>query len=379
MTTVQKIFRDSYHDYVETHVPSRIQAKAADSLMNCKTPGMGARSFECGNCGHCRVCYNSCRNRHCPQCQGVNKDIWVDRRKKDILDAPYFHVVFTMPKQLHMVIYQNQKLLYDLMYRAVAETLMELSGDRKYLGARIGFFSVLHTWGQNLHYHPHIHTVVLAGGLTEHNQWKMVDGKFFLPIKVLSKKFRGKYLYYLKKFYEKGELQFYGHMKRLRQPRHFHRLVDSCYSIDWYSYTKRTFSGPQAVMEYLGRYTHRIAISNNRIVSDDASTVTFRVRDYKENNRIRTVTLTKVEFIRRFLMHVLPKGFVKIRYYGILANRVKKEKLTRCRKLTKSKTYQPLFEGLPIHEVVSILLNKDITLCPGCKKDRLKPASEEVP
>jgi hypothetical protein len=378
--SVQDLFRSSYSTYKETYRPSFDQSKTAKDLINCRTSALGGRTYECGTCGHTQVSYNSCRNRHCTQCQGVNKDIWVDKRKQDILNAPYFHVVFTMPEQLHRLIYHNQRLLYDLMYKAVAETLMELSGDPKYLGAQIGFFSILHTWGQNLHYHPHIHTVVLAGGLTEHNQWRVTSKKFFIPVKVLSRKFRGKYLYYLKQYYRQGLLEFYNQAEIYKDPAVFQDLMDKCYSLDWYSYTKRTFDGPLAVMEYLGRYTHRIAISNNRIISIEEETVTFGVKDYKNNNKKMTVTLTKVEFIRRFLMHVLPKGFVKIRHYGLLANRNKKTKLKLCRKLTKSPLYIPKFDGLSVMEIVSIIIKKDVSLCPDCGKTHLQlSASEGVP
>jgi hypothetical protein len=372
---IQDLFRDSFSRYKQSYKPSFDQSKTARDILNCRTSALGGRTYECGSCGHSQVSYNSCRNRHCTQCQGVNKDIWVDKRKQDILNAPYFHVVFTMPEQLHQIIYHNQRLLYDLMYKAVAETLMELSKDKKYLGAQIGFFSVLHTWGQNLHYHPHIHTVVLAGGLTEQNEWRAASKKFFIPVKVLSRKFRGKYLYYLKQYYRQGLLEFYNDAKIYKNKEVFQDLLDKCYSLDWYSYTKRTFDGPLAVMEYLGRYTHRIAISNNRIISINEDTVTFGVRDYKNDNKKNKVTLTKIEFIRRFLMHVLPKGFVKIRHYGILANRNKKTRLKLCRKLTRSPVYKSKFEGLSVLEIVSIILKKDVSLCRGCRKSPLQLAA----
>ena len=295
-----------------------------------------------------------------------------DQRKKDILNAPYFHVVFTMPEQIHMLIYHNQKLLYDLMYKAVAETLMELSADKKYLGAQIGFFSVLHTWGQNLHFHPNIHSVVLAGGLSKQNQWRMSSEKFFLPVRVLSKVFRGKFLYYLKQYYEQDQLNFYNDTELYKDSKRFQELVDQCYGINWYSYTKRTFSGPLAVVKYLGRYTHRIALSNQRILAADEENVMIQVKDYKNNNLKKTVTMKGKEFIRRFLMHILPKRFVKIRHYGLLANRNRKTKLAICRRLTKSPSYQPLFEGKSTLEVVSILLKKDVTLCSECKKAHLR-------
>jgi hypothetical protein len=373
MMTIQNLFQEFFPRYQKNHKLSAGQAKAARDIINCRTNEMGGHTYECDDCGHSIIRYNSCRNRHCPMCQGVNKEIWVDQRKKDILNAPYFHVVFTMPEQLHMLIYHNQKLLYDLMYKAVAETLMELSADKKYLGAQIGFLSVLHTWGQDLHYHPHIHSVVLAGGLNKENKWREAGKKFFIPVKVQSKKFRGKFLYYLKKYYEQKQLKFYNDTEKYHDPNQFQKLIDKCYELDWYSYTKRTFSGPLAVMQYLSRYTHRIAISNDRLLTFDRDKVTFRVKDYKENSCKGTVTLKTIEFIRRFLMHILPKGFVKIRHYGLLANRNRKTKLELCRELTRSPKYEPLFQGLSTVEVISIILNKDVSLCPKCKKAHLKP------
>lgn len=371
MSKIQDIFRTFLPQYKERYSMSGNQVKASTSIINCKTSTLGGHKYECEDCGHLKIHYNSCRNRHCPSCQAITKEIWVDQQKKDILNAPYFHVVFTMPEQLHMIIYHNQKLLYNLMYKTVAETLMELAADKKYLGAQIGFFSVLHTWGQNLHFHPHIHSVVLAGGLDERNQWREASKKFFIPVRVLSKKFRGKFLYYLKQYYRQGKLNFYKSTEIYKKKNLFQKLIDVCYEINWYSYTKRTFSGPLAVVKYLGRYTHRIAISNQRIISFDKETVTFEVKDYKNNNKKKTVTMKGTEFIRRFLMHVLPNRFVKIRHYGLLANRNRKTKLVLCRKLTKTPSYKPLFEGKSTLEIVSILFEKDVTLCPECKKAHL--------
>ncbi len=365
MPTVQDIFLKFYSQYKEVHGLSAQQAKAAEDIMLCRTKELGGHVYECDECGETIIRYNSCRNRHCPLCQGINKAVWVDQRKKDILNVPYFHVVFTMPEELKQLIYQNQKLLYTLMYKCVAETLTELSWDKKYLGAQIGFFSLLHTWGEDLRYHPHIHTVVLAGGLTKDNQWVNSSKKFFIPVKVLSKKFRGKFLYYLKKYYLKGHLQFFGEAKKYSDPDMFQKLIDCCYAKKWYSFSRRTFSGPLAVVKYLGRYTHRIAISNDRIVSITKDSVTIKVKDKK------TVTLKGVEFIRRFLMHILPKGFVKVRHYGLLSNRNRKTKLALSRKLTNSPSYKPIFEGLKTLEILCLLLDRDVTLCPKCKKGRL--------
>jgi hypothetical protein len=372
MITVQDVFNQFYSRYEQSYTPSTQQAKACGDILRCRTAALGGHVFECEECGHIAVRYNSCRNRHCPLCQGITKAVWVDQRSKDILNAPYFHVVFTVPQQLHPLIYQNQELLYGLMYKAVAETLAELSKDKKYLGAQIGFFSLLHTWGQDLHYHPHIHTVVLAGGLTKQNLWRNSSKKFFIPVKVLAKKFRGKYLHYLKQYFHQNLLKFYGNTQAYQNPKLFGNLLNQCYARDWYTYTKKTFSGPLAVVQYLGRYTHRIAISNTRIVSMDEHTVTITVRDYKCSSQTKTLTLEGVEFIRRFLMHILPKGFVKIRHYGLLANRNKKTKLRLCRKLTCSPTYKPKFEGLKTIEILCMLVGRDVTVCSVCGKGKLR-------
>ncbi len=367
MSTVQYAFKKFYPGFRELFKVCAQQSKAAANIMNCRTAALGGRISQCEGCGHTAVLYNSCRNRHCPLCQGIVKSIWVDQRSRDILNAPYFHVVFTVPRQLHHLIYQNQALLYTLLYKAVAETLSELCGDQKYLGVQAGFFAVLHTWGQDLHYHPHIHVVMLAGGLTLHRQWRSSSKKFFIPVKVLAKKFRGKYMYYLKQYYRQNQLKFYGSANLYHDPKAFQELVDQCYTKGWYTYTKRTFSGPLAVVKYLSNYTHRIAISNARIASVNEDGVAFTVKDYQNGSKTKTVTLTGVEFVRRFLMHVLPKGFVKIRYYGILANRNKKTKLALCRKLTRSHSYTPKFTGLKTAEILLQLIGKDVTVCPKCQ------------
>jgi len=367
MSTVQSAFINFYSVLRESFSVSMQQAKAALDIISCRTDALGGRLSKCEECGYSAVHYNSCRNRHCPLCQGITKDVWVDKRSRDILNAPYFHVVFTVPKQPHTLIYQNQKRLYNLMYKAVSETLFELCRDTRYLGAKPGFFCILHTWGQNLHFHPHIHVVVLAGGLTKHRQWRNSSKKFFIPVKVLSKKFRGKYMYYLKQLYRQNLLEFHGSAKQHQDPKAFQALVDQCYGKDWYTYTKRTFSGPQAVVRYLSGYTHRIAISNTRISSVDEQRVTFFIKDYQSGSKIKTMSLPGALFIRRFLMHVLPKGFVKIRYYGILANRNKKTKLALCRKLTRSPSYTPRFEGLKSLEILRLITGKDVTLCPECQ------------
>ena len=365
MPTVKDVFLNFASQYKEEYRPSIRQMKALRDITTCRTEQLGGRVYECDECGDQINLYNSCRNRHCPTGQGINKEIWVDERKKDILNVPYFHVVFTMPKEIQQIIYHNQKALYSLMYKCVAQTLSELSMDKKHLGAQIGFFSILHTWGEDLRYHPHIHTVVLAGGLTKQKRWVSSSEKFFIPIKILSKVFRGKFLHYFKKYYHKGTLNFYGDAKKYKDPEAFQELIDDCYAKKWYSFSRRTFSGPEAVIRYLGRYTHRIAIANERIVSMNKEFVTFKVKNQKD--KAKTVTLKGVEFIRRFLMHILPKGFVKVRYYGLLANINRKTKLALSRRLTRSQLIKPSFEGLKKIEILSQLLGRDVRLCPTCK------------
>ncbi len=366
MVDVQNIFKRFYSEYKDKYNPCPIQDKAAYDIINCRTSVMGGHVDECEHCGYTGISYNSCRNRNCPLCQSIPKEKWIDARKSELLDAPYFHVVFTVPNELKMLIYQNQELLYGLMYKAVSGTLLELSGSNEYLGAQIGFTSVLHTWGQGLIFHPHIHTIVLAGGLTKESKWRCSSKKFFIPVKVLGKKFRGKFMNQLKKYYQENQLKFYGMLKHLENPELFQALINTCYSKDWYTYSKRPFSGPLAVIEYLGRYTHRVAISNSKIVSMDEKTVTIKVKDYKDKCKEKLLTLTGIEFVRRFLMHVLPKGFVKLRHFGILGNRNKKTKLVLCRQLTNSKLYKPVYINLSTVDIIKQLTGRDITKCPAC-------------
>jgi len=372
MADVQDIFNKFYSEYKKMYNTCSIQDKAAQDIMNCRTSAMGGHIDECDNCGYIHISYNSCRNRHCPLCQSIPKEKWIDARKEEILNAPYFHVVFTVPDEIKMIIFQNQKLLYSLMYKTVSDTLVELSASKKYLGAQIGFISVLHTWGQCLIFHPHIHTIVLAGGLTKDKKWQCSSKKFFIPVKVLSNMFRGKFLYQLKQYYNENKLEFYGESKEFENPEVFQSLLNSCYKKSWYIYSKRPFSSPTAVIEYLGRYTHRVAISNNRIVGIDGNSVTIKYKDYKENSKEKLMTLSGIEFIRRFLMHVLPKGFVKLRHYGILGNRNKKTKLELCRKLTKSIKIISKFKNLSTIEIFKIITGKDITKCPACGEGSMK-------
>jgi len=345
--------------------------KALRAIENCRTAALGAHEDICNNaeCGHIKISYNSCRNRHCPKCQNSSKEKWLYERKFDVLNVQYFHVVFTIPEELNIIGLQNQKEIYNILFKSVSETLQELGRDKKYLGAEIGFMTVLHTWGQNIMYHPHIHCVVPAGGLDKLGKWRNSKKKFFIPVKVLSRKFRGKFLYYLKN----SNIEFYGQNKELENPQNFDRLMSELYQKEWITYCKPPFKNTNGVIEYLGRYTHRVAISNNRIVSTDDGKVSFKYKDYKDNSNWKIMTLEAQEFIRRFILHILPPGFMKIRYYGLLGNRNKSMKLEICKKLTNTKIVKKI--KLPALDILKQILGKDFNLCPICKKGYLiRPA-----
>ena len=356
--TVQEVFHRFYSAYCLNHSVSAEQKKVAFCIMNCKTGKLGANVSVCEECGCVQIHYNSCRNRCCPMCQELPKLKWIDARKEDVLDAPYFHVVFTVPEELNPVIFSNQQLLYDAMYHATSATLLELCESKKHLGAKVGFISILHTWGSAMNYHPHIYIILLGGGLDRCNHWRDRGNKFFLPVKILSKLFRGKYMAELKKLWTEGKLQFHGSSEKFRNHYEFQDLVNACYSKEWVPYCKPSFNGAQSVINYLGKYTHRIAISNYRIVSIDDENVVFSVKDYKNAGRWKTVQITGIEFIRRFLMHVPPKGFVRIRHYGLLSSRCKASSLPVCRNALHSRKYQPLLKGLNVSGMLEALFGK---------------------
>ena len=267
--TVQDIFHRFYPAYLDQYSPSPVQAKVAHNIMNCKTGAYGANVCVCEDCGFVQIHYNSCRNRCCPMCQAVPKEMWMDARREDVLDAPYFHLVFTVPDILNPVIYSNQRLLYDALYHVASSTISELTADPKHLGAKVGYICILHTWGSEMNFHPHIHTILLGGGLASNNQWKDNGENFFLPIRVISKMFRGKYLEELKRLWEEDKLVFHGTAEKFRNHYTFKELLDSCYGMDWIPHCKKTFNGAQTVIKYLGKYTHRIAVSNHRTVRMD--------------------------------------------------------------------------------------------------------------
>ena len=364
---IRRIFEYSYQDYcTQKHFQSDVQRQTAHAILNCKSGRLGVNLSQCTSCGHTEIHNNSCRNRNCPNCQAVLKEIWVDKRRAEVIDTPYFHVVFTLPHELNPLIYCNQKLLYGLLHRCCAETLLELSADKKWLGATPGIIQVLHIWNQQLDYHVHMHCIVSGGGLTKDGKLRKSSGHFFIRTEVLRDKFKGKYMAYLSSLYENGSLAFSSSCEDLRNPYHWKEWKNRLYGMDWCPYIKETFNGFGNAIEYLGRYTHKIAISNSRILSVSEDTVTFSARGKKPDEPKRQITLSHTEFIRRYLMHVLPSGFQKIRYYGFLNNRYKTRNLKRIFKLQGHQRFKARYTGLSMTDLLKTIWNLDIHTCPEC-------------
>jgi len=310
------------------------QLKAFRAIRNCRTAALGGHLDTCSRCGHQAISYNSCRNRHCPKCQAQARERWLAERQWELLPIGYFHVVFTVPHQLNVLALTNARLFYDLLFATSAATAIEVAADPKHLGAEIGMISILHTWGQNLFLHPHVHCLVPAGGLSlDHCNWVRPRYPFFLPVRVLSQVFRGKFISRLRRLYRRRKLSFWGPASRLADSDQFDRLLRSAYRQDWVVYAKPAFGGPAQVLRYLGRYTHRVALSNHRLLSFDGERVAFRWKDYAHGGKQRVMSLTALEFLHRFFLHVLPKGFVRIRHFGYLANRFRRNRLGLCRAL----------------------------------------------
>lgn len=333
------------------------------AIARCRTAALGGHVDQCTRCGHrATISYNSCRNRHCPKCQTAARDRWIAARQKELLPTRYVHVVFTLPAPLAPLTLQNKKFIYSLLLRASAETLLEVACDPRHLGAEIGFFSVLHTWNQKLGLHPHVHCVIPAGGLSlDHTHWIKSRSRFFLSIKVLRRVFRGKFVAGLKQAFHSGRLSFCGNLAALAQPKTFAAWLRSLFRKDWVVYAKRPFGGPEYVLQYLGRYTHRVAISNHRLVSFAEGKVTFRWRDSAHNNEQKLMTVEQDEFLRRFLLHLLPKGFVRIRHFGFLANRRRATLLPLCFHLLGAAQEPPAQQ-----ELSSASDSHDLWRCPKC-------------
>lgn len=370
---IRHIFEHSYEDYcTQGHFQSDVQRKAVHAILNCKSGRLGINLSQCTDCGHIEVHNNSCRNRNCPNCQAIHKELWVDRRRAEVIDSPYFHVVFTLPHELNSLIYCNQQLLYGLLHRCCAETLLELSSDKKWLGATPGIIQVLHTWNQQLDYHVHMHCIVSGGGLTKDGKIRKSSSNFFIRTEVLRDKFKGKYMAYLSSLYENGSLSFSSSCEKLRNSYCWKEWKNNLYEKDWCPYIKETFNGFGNAIEYLGRYTHKIAISNSRILDFTESMVTFSARGKKPDEPKRHITLEHTEFIRRYLIHVLPSGFQKIRYYGFLNNRMKNKNLKVIFKLQNGRRFKQRYAGMTMAELLKAVWNFDICLCPECGHPAMK-------
>jgi len=333
---VADVFRSHEKDFLNRweFALSRAQRKAFDDIRACRTAVLGGHLEQCDQCGYSAISYNSCRNRSCPKCQAAARANWLAEREAELLPVEYFHVVFTLPQQFAALALQNARVIYGIFFRAVAATLLTIAADPKHLGAAIGFLAVLHSWGQNLHLHPHIHCVVPGGGLNrDHTRWVGCRKSFFLPVEVLSLFFCKRFLIYLRRAFRKGKLRFQGELASLADPAAFGALCKKAEGVDWVVYVKPPFGGPAQVLKYLARYSHRVAISNRRLLWMADGRVTFEWKDYADGNRTKVMTLEAVEFIRRFLLHVLPSGFVHIRHFGFLANRRRKAMLALCRSL----------------------------------------------
>ena len=367
MPEIQDILIQYWGEFEKKYSVPHNAFKVIQALINCRTSVMGAHIDQCDDCGHIKISYNSCRNRHCPKCQGIEREQWILKQQANMLNEKYFHVVFTLPDDLNPIALRNQKVLYSLLFKAASETLQELADDKKHLGAQIGITTVLHTWGQTLSFHPHLHCIIPAGGLSSSNQWIKSKKDFFIHYKVIAKKFRGKFIDLFKKEVLDGNIKFYGNIDYLNDSIKYQDLIDTLYDKNWVVFCEKTFKDASHVVNYLARYTNRVAIANSRIIKMENHQVTFKYKDYKDEGKTKFMTLDVLEFIRRFLMHILPKKFKKIRYFGIMASRNRKTKLHLCKKLTRTKIIEYL--RLTTDQLIE-KLGLDIKKCPvcGCKK-----------
>ena len=365
------IFRHYGESYRQAHALPRHHQRIMRAIEVCRTAALGGHVEECDHCSHTRIAYNSCRNRHCPKCQNTERAKWLQSRKAELLPVEYFHVVFTVPEPIAQLAFYNPAVVYDLLFRAAAETLLTIARDPRHLGAEIGFFAILHTWGQNLHFHPHLHCVVPGGGLSpDQDRWIGCRPGFFLPVRVLSRLFRRLFLEALEQAFAKGKLQLCGELEGLQQPVRFAEYVAPLRQMEWVVYAKPPLGGPAQVIEYLGRYTHRVAISNDRLLALQHGQVTFQWKDYRGQGRhkSRKLTLPVEEFIRRFLVHVVPPQFRRIRHYGLLSNRHRKHKVVLCRQLLR----HPVTELLPAvgqcESLLGRLQSRPAARCPVCAR-----------
>ena len=371
---IRQVWEFSYEGYCTSGAfQTDMQKKTSRAILACKTGRLGANVSFCPDCGHTEFHNNSCRNRNCPNCQAVKKELWVDARRSEVIDSPYFHVVFTLPHELNSLIYSNQKLLYSLFHRCCAQTLLELSANPKYLGAQPGIIQVLHTWDQEMNYHVHMHCIISGGGLTKDQKIRKSRGRFFIPVYVLRDKFKGKFLAELNSLYLSGGLTFPDPCKKWAGLYEWKAFRDHLYKKDWCPFIKKTFNGFGNAIEYLGRYTHKIAISNSRLLSVTESHVSFSARARRPGDARRVIVLTHEEFIRRFLMHVLPSGFQKIRYYGFLNNRMKSKNLKLIFRIQGYQKFRQRYFGMNMAELLKACWKTDIRICPVCGCHHMQP------
>jgi len=372
---VADVIRSDGARLLKRYRPTKEQFRVLNELAKCRTAALGGHLKQCDECSREIPVYNSCRNRHCPKCQGAARSTWLEAREREVLDVQYFHVVFTLPHELAPLALQNRRTIYSMLFRAASETLTTLARQPKYLGAELGCLALLHTWGQNLLLHPHLHCVIPGGGLSaERERWVSCRDGFFLPVRVMSRLFRGKFIAMLQRAYDKGELDFFRRLQHLSHPNAWDALLDSLRNKPWVVYAKPPFGGPRQVLKYLARYTHRVAIANSRLISNDNAKVTFRWKDYANGSQQRIMTLDAVEFLRRFLLHVLPRNFMRVRYYGFLANRHRQDKLARIRRLLGQPEpihAEPADAGEGVDTEGHELLDS-FHLCPHCRKGRLR-------
>jgi hypothetical protein len=386
---VADIFRRYGEAYRNDHDASlsTAQRRVMSAIELCRTAALGGHIEQCDHCGHERNAYNSCRNRHCNKCQCLARAEWIEHRQSELLGCEYFHVVFTVPEEVAAIAYQNKEVVYGILFQTASKALRTIAADPKHLGAEIGCFAVLHTWGQNLLYHPHLHFVVAGGGLApEGNRWISCRPGFFLPVRVLSRLFRRLFLKALRKAFESGKLRFFSSLESLVDLRAFLRYLSPARKKEWVVYSKPPFAGPQQVLDYVGRYTHRVAISNDRLLGIGNGEVCFRWKDYRDHNRQKTMTLKADEFIRRFLLHVLPDAFQRIRYFGFLGNRYRKQKLALCRQLLGMPTGKSTCENSgDYRELYEQLTGSSLWECPVCHQGRMhvvamiEPANKHPP
>ena len=366
-------------DYRRAHRPSAAQEAVLRHISQCRTAALGGHVQQCDRCGHQRIAYNGCRDRHCPKCQSTARAEWITERLERLLPVPYFHVVFTIPDELNPLALRNKKAVFDILFTAASQTLLSIARDEKHLGAQLGFTMVLHTWGQNLLFHPHVHCVVTGGGLsTDATRWIAARERYLLPVKVLAKLFRGKFLAALERAYQNAELDLAGSTAELAEPEQWRRFKDGLYNKHWVVYAKPPFGGAEQVFNYLGGYTHRIAISNHRIVDLADGKVTFWWKDSADDCHKKLMTLEAVEFLRRFLLHVLPHGFVRIRHYGLCASANVNTKLVIAHRLLEPDDAAPTnaepapAEPKPWWERFREQTGVDVMACPCCKTGRMQ-------